>query len=301
MKSLISIFSMFLAVAVFAALPQGKVNADKVNLRLGPGLKHPVAGTLNNGQQVEIRRINGSWLELSVPETLTAYVSEARINADGTLSGELNMRTKMSTSSPILGVLPKGAKVERLNKRANGWVQIKVPASSEVKVYAASFLINYNSAEFDEDGKPVSEKTVVKAEEKVAEPENKELPAEAKEEKAAEVKTESEKIVPAAAEAVKVEAPEGKTVEKAEEKAEAAPEKIELQGILVKWKYSNAPETAYALLTDKDGFNQAFITADDAALLARAENKLVKVSGVSAGRYGNNGAIILKANVITVL
>lgn len=301
MKSVISVFSMFLAVAAFAALPQGKVNADKVNLRMGPGLKHPVAGTLANGQQVEICRINGSWLELSVPETLTAYVSEARINGDGTLSGELNMRTKMSTSSPILGVLPKGTKVERLNKRANGWVQIKVPASSGVKVYAASFLVNYNPAEFDEDGRPVSEKAAVKTEEKAAEPEKKDLPAEAKEEKAAEVKAESEKTVSVPAEVVKEKTVEEKKVVKAEEKAQAVPEKIELQGILVKWKYSTSPETAYALLTDKDGFNQAFVTADDAALLARAENKLVKVSGVSAGRYGNNGAIILKANVITVL
>ena len=89
--------------------------------------------------------------------------------------------------------------------------------------------------------------------------------------------------------------------EKSAAAAPAAPEKIELKGVLVKWKYSNAPETAYALLTEKDGFNQAFIIADDAALLARAENKTVKISGISAGRYGEAGAIILKANVISVL
>lgn len=300
MKSIISIFSLFFAVAVFAALPQGKVNADKVNLRMGPGLKHPVAGMLVNGQQVEICSVNGSWLELSVPENLTAYVSEARINADGVLNGELNMRTRMSTAAPILGVLPKGTKVERLDKRANGWVQIKVPASSGVKVYAASFLVNFNSAEFDENGKPVTgkaEKTAVKAEEKSVEPEVKESAAEAKEEKAAEVKKEVEKTVAEPEAAAKTET----VAEKSAAAAPAAPEKIELKGVLVKWKYSNAPETAYALLTEKDGFNQAFIIADDAALLARAENKTVKISGISAGRYGEAGAIILKANVISVL
>ena len=279
MKRFAACFFAVSASLVFAAAPQGKVNADKVNLRQGAGLKFPVVGRVANGQSVEISRIIGSWLEIAAPETLTAYVSEARINPDGTLSGELNMRTAMSSSAPILGVLAKGTKVERLDKRANGWVQIKVPASAGVKVYLASFLVTYDPAQFDENGKPVSaqkpaetadEKPAAKpAEETVVEKPAVEKPAE----KPAEVKTEENK--PA--------------------------EKMELKGVLVKWKYSTAPETAYALLTEKDGFNQAFVTADDSALLAKAENKIVKISGISAGRFGGNGAIILKADVITVL
>lgn len=274
----ISLFFLLVFTVVLAAAPKGTVNADKVNLRLGPGLTHPVVGSLANGQSVEINKVIGSWLELAVPETLTAYVNEARINHDDTLNGELNMRTKMSTTAPILGVLPKGTKVKRLNKRANGWVQIVVPADSKVKVYVASFLINYNASEFDEKGNPI-----VPWVEKKAEPEKKEVPEEV------------EPAVPAAAPAVE------KAPEKAPEKAAVSAEKLEMQGVLVKWKYSSSPETAYALLTERDGFNQAFVTADDAALLARAENKLVKVSGVSAGRFGKNGAIILKAQIITVL
>ena len=262
MKRIIACSLVLFASIVLIAAPQGKVNGDKVNLRQGAGLKFPVVGRVANGQSVEISRVIGSWLEIAAPENLTAYVSEARINADGTLSGELNMRTAMSGTAPILGVLPKGTKVERLDKRANGWVQIKVPASAGVKVYLASFLVTYNPADFDENGKPVSA-------EKPAEVKVAETPAE----KPAEVK--------------------------AVEKKPA--EKIELQGILVKWKYSTSAETAYALLTEKDGFNQAFVTASDPSLLVKAENKLVKISGVSAGRYGENGAIILKADVITVL
>ena len=268
----ISVCFLLVFAAALAAAPKGTVNADKVNLRLGPGLTHPVVGSLANGQSVEINKVIGSWLELAVPETLTAYVNEARINHDDTLNGELNMRTRMSTTAPILGVLPKGTKVKRLDKRANGWVQIVVPADSNVKVYVASFLMDYNASEFDEKGNPI-----VPSAEKKAEPEKKELPAENK------------PAVPAPA------------AEKAPEKAAVSAEKLEMQGVLVKWKYSTSPETGYVLLTERDGFNQAFVTADDAALLTRAENKLVKVSGVSAGRFGKNGAIILKAQLITVL
>ena len=120
----ISVCFLLVFAAALAAAPKGTVNADKVNLRLGPGLTHPVVGSLTNGQSVKINKVIGSWLELAVPETLTAYVNEARINPDDTLNGELNMRTRMSTTAPILGVLPKGTKVKRLDKRANGWVQI---------------------------------------------------------------------------------------------------------------------------------------------------------------------------------
>ena len=276
MKRIIACSLVLFASIVLIAAPQGKVNGDKVNLRQGAGLEFPVVGRVANGQSVEISRVIGSWLEIAAPENLTAYVSEARINGDGTLSGELNMRTAMSGTAPILGVLPKGTKVERLEKRANGWVQIKVPASAGVKVYLASFLVTYDPADFDENGKPVSA-------EKPAEVKVAETPAEKPAEKPAEVK---------AAETPAEKSAEVKVVEK------KPAEKIELQGILVKWKYSTSAETAYALLTEKDGFNQAFVTASDPSLLVKAENKLVKISGVSAGRYGENGAIILKADVL---
>ena len=277
------------AVSAAAALPTGKVNADKLNLRLGPGVVHPVVGSIPLDSEVTIIRVMNSWLEIKAPATLTAYVSEARINADGTLAGELNMRSKMDVKSPCLGTLPKGTKVERLEKRANGWVQIKIPESAGVKVYAAGFFVNYKSSDFDEKGNPVG--CIVPEVEKKA---------------AAEPETTAKNDAPA------VKADKAPASEKKEPAAPAAEkdvtaetekksvEKIELQGFLVKWKYSETPETAYALLTGKDGFNQAFVTGD-AGTLAGAENKQVKISGTAAGRFGNNGAIIIKADTIAAL
>lgn len=277
MKKFFAVLAM-LSASMTAIAGNGTVNADNVNLRSGAGLTNPVVGTLKNGEKVTILRVAGSWLELKAPESLKVYVNEARINRDGTLNGELNMRTRMSSSAPCLGTLPKGTKVERLDKRANGWVQIKVPAGAGVKVYAAAFLISYDPAAFDEKGLPVQEKKV-------------EAPA--KEEK----KVEAPAVTPAPTPA--------KTEKKAEEKpAEITPapdEKVELQGILIKWKYSSSPDTAYALLTAPDGFNQAFVKCSDQQLLDRAENKLVKITGTSAGRFGKNGAMILKADVIAIL
>jgi hypothetical protein len=55
------------------------------------------------------------------------------------------------------------------------------------------------------------------------------------------------------------------------------------------------------LLTAVDGINQGFITCEKRDQLTAAENKQVKISGKSVGRFGNNGAIIVNADKITVL
>ena len=291
MKSVFRAVFLLLAGVIFSAagaLPAGKVNADKLNLRLGPGVVHPVVGSVGQGSEVRILRVLDSWLELEAPATLTAFVSEARVGADGILTGELNMRSKMSSKAPCLGVLPKGTKVERLNKRANGWVEIKIPAGAGVKVYAAGFFVDYRATDFDRLGNPVNAPEIIEDKKVAGQPAEAAVPADKKENAV------PEKTADTAAEAA---VPADK---KADAVPEKAAEKIELQGTLVKWKYSETPETRYALLTAPDGFNQAFVTGDEKAL-AGAENRKVKVNGCSAGRFGNNGAIIVKAEIITVL
>lgn len=245
-KWLISLAALCFCAVLAAQTPEpaapavtvsGKVNADFLNMRTGAGLNFPVAGKIPLDTEVKIIREIGNWLEIAAPATMKIYVSEARVNADGVLVGELNMRSAMSTSATIIGVLPKGAKVQRLDERRNGWVRIVPPET--LKLYVAAFCVNYDKAAFETTGLPKSA-----------------VPA-AETEKAPAAETES-----------------GKTAE-----AKTKNLQVELTGIVTAWKYSDSPETAYALLDAPDGKNLAFLTAEKAETIAGFAGKPVTVSG----------------------
>ena len=245
-----------------AATVKGTVNvSDFLNVRLGPGLRHPVTGRLNAGQEVEIIRIAGNWLELKAPENLKIYVSEARVNVEGKLTGELNMRSRMDVSAPTYGILPKGTVVKRLDERRNGWVRIAPPA--DLKVYVAAICVKFDRSKFDEKGVPV---TAAESEVKTETP-----AAEVKAETPAKTEIKAVEEVKTPAAGVKAEAPVKAKAEaevKAEVKTEApaipptataAPLKS-MTGVAVKWQYAKSEETAIAFLDQPNGKNQAFIT-----------------------------------------
>ena len=253
--SAVAISSLYAAESVpEAATVKGTVNvSDFLNVRLGPGLRHPVTGRLNGGQEVEITRISGNWLELKAPENLKIYVSEARVNAEGILTGELNMRSRMDVSAPTYGILPKGTAVKRLDERRNGWVRIAPPA--DLKVYVAAICVKFDRSKFDEKGSIAAvaaseSKAVVPA--KAPEAEVKAEVPETKAEVKAEVKVET------APETAKLVAKPGDSVP-IPETATAAPLKS-MTGVAVKWQYAKSEETAIAFLDQPNGKNQAFIT-----------------------------------------
>lgn len=288
------ICGVFLALFSFVALiagptVKGVVNADVLNLRLGPGLQQPVVGRVVDKTEVEIVRVVGNWLEIKAPATLAIYVSEARIGRDGVLTGELNMRTAMSSTAPCLGTLPKGTKVTKVGESRNGWVRIELPENIEIKVYAASFLVTYDPAKFDADGNIIGAAPAETPASAPAAPAETPAPA-----PAAPAET------PAPAPAAPAETPAPAPAAPAETPAPAA-DKVELSGYVCKWKYSTARECDYTLLSEPNGFNLAFIFSDDVSQLAALEGKRVKVTGTNAGRFGNNGVIIIKVDSIAEL
>ena len=240
------------AVSLLGASPvpkqltvKGQVNvADFLNVRLGPGLRHPVTGRLKAGQEVEITKVMGNWLELKAPETLKVYVSEARVNVEGKLTGELNMRSRMDVASPSYGILTKDSVVKRLDERRNGWVRIAPPES--IRVYVAAICVSFDRNKFDGNGLVIAEKAP-----EIKTDANVEKAPEANAEKAPEAKVET------APETAKLVAKPGDAVP-IPETAAAAPKKY-LSGIAVKWQYAKTPETAIAFLDQPNGTNQAFI------------------------------------------
>jgi len=312
-------FALLAAASVAAgaaetAAVSGTVNADLLNLRLGPGLQNPVVGKIADKTEVKIYRVVNNWVEIGAPENLSVYVSEARIGKDGVLSGELNMRTAMSVKAPCLGTLPKGTVVRKMDERRNGWVRIAVPESAGVRVYAAAFLVKYDPSKFDENGNvivPGAEKTEKAAAAETPAPVKEkaaaaETPAPVKEKAAAAETPAPVKEKAAAAETPapvkeKAAAAETPAPAKEEKAAPAVNDDVTLEGILTKWKFGTTKETSYVLLSAPNGFNLGFVFADDPALLSANENKKVKVSGKYTGRFGNNGAVIVKVASITVL
>ena len=190
------------------ALPvtvKGKVNvSDFLNVRLGPGLRHPVTGRLNPDQEIEIIRIAGNWLEIKAPETLKIYVSEARVNLEGKLSGELNMRSRMDSAAPSYGLLPAGTVVKRLPERRNGWLRIVPPA--DLKVYVAAICVTFDRSKFDDKGLPLGAVTAAAKAEEVKAPAA-EVKTEEVKAPAAEVKTEEAKAPAAEVKTEEVKAP----------------------------------------------------------------------------------------------
>ena len=269
-------FILTLAITLCAAAAPfvpGKVKVDDfLNVRKGPGLRHPVMGRLLSGTEVKILRVCDNWLELQAPEQLAIYISEARVNPDGTLNGELNMRTRKDTAAPSFGILPAGTKVKRLDDRSNGWVKIVPPET--VKVYVAALCVQFDRQAFDNNGLPI-----VKAVENTAE-----TPADAPTaEKAPAVSDE-----PAAPAAEKTPAAPA---------ASAESKQISLRGIPVKWEYSKTPETAYALLDSPNGKNQAFIIFSDQTKVDALLNKNVEVSG-SCKIYADTGIKVVTVTEI---
>ena len=254
------------AVSILGASPvpvqltvKGKVNvADFLNVRLGPGLRHPVIGRLVPDQEVEIVKIMGNWLELKAPETLKIYVSEARIGADGKLSGELNMRSRMDINAPTYGILPKGSVVKKLDERRNGWVRIAPPES--IRIYAAAICVTFDRNKFDGNGLIIREKAL-----------------EAKVEAEAEKAPETAKLTAKPGDALPI-----------PESAAVAP-LATLRGVAVKWQYAKTPETSIAFLNQPNGKNQAFLIGKtpeiSKELLALVDSgKNFEIKGVFKGK-----------------
>lgn len=246
-KWFVSLAALFFGAVLTAQTPAavttvtGKVNADFLNMRTGAGLNFPVAGKIASGTEVKIIREIGNWLELTAPANMKIYISEARVGANGVLVGELNMRSAMSTDATIIGVLPKGAKVQRIDERRNGWVRIVPPET--VKVYVAAFCVDYDKAAFGTDGMPKTAAPAAEAEKAPA--------AETESGKTAEAKTKNLQVeltgivtawkyseTPETA-YVLLDAPDGKnlafiTAEKAETIAAFAGKKVKVSGEIVK-------------------------------------------------------------------
>lgn len=166
-------YLQLVGMAALIALPvvagvTGKVNANRLNLRVRPATAAPVAAQVNSGSELEVLAVKDNWVEVAAPAETKIYVSEALIDHDKTIR-EINMRLGMGGNAPILGTLPAGTQVKLIDERAYGWVRIAPPEN--LRLYAVKFYVDFDAEKLaKETEKTASEapKTEVKAEAEVA-------------------------------------------------------------------------------------------------------------------------------------
>ncbi|CAM3936571.1 SH3 domain-containing protein [Mesobacillus thioparans] len=126
------------AVSQNTAGSSGSVTVDGLRVRKGPGTNYDVAGSLNNGQAVEILSSKGNWAEVRTA-SLRGWVSMEYITtkknvptaqpskpaeSSGTVTAtSLNVREKPSLNASKVGQLNNGAVVP-VHSQSNGWAEI---------------------------------------------------------------------------------------------------------------------------------------------------------------------------------
>ncbi|WP_028986936.1 5'-nucleotidase C-terminal domain-containing protein [Thermicanus aegyptius] len=111
---------------------KGNVAAFALNVRTGPGVKHPVSFVLHLGNEVILGETKYGWVKVTYNgKTGYAYgkylllpASEVKGKEGKVQAGMLNVRAAPSDSGKILGVLKKGDVVTILGEE-NGWYQIQ--------------------------------------------------------------------------------------------------------------------------------------------------------------------------------
>ena len=127
-----AICSVFCAIAVslFAGVP-GKVNGSRANLRVKPRMDAAVACKMDKDTMLEVYAILDNWLEVSAPDSVKVYISEAFVD-NGKVTKSINMRSGMGVNTFSYGEIPAGTPVELIDERGYGWVRIAPPDNLRV-------------------------------------------------------------------------------------------------------------------------------------------------------------------------
>lgn len=152
-----AVCSVFCAVALTlcAGVP-GKVNGNRVNMRVKPRMDAAVACKVDKDTVLDIHAVHDNWLEVSAPDSVKVYISEAFVD-NGKVTKSINMRSGMGTNTPSYGEIPAGTPVKLIDERSYGWVRIAPPEN--LHVYIAKMYVDFDEAAL------TAEKSAAKTEE----------------------------------------------------------------------------------------------------------------------------------------
>lgn len=96
-----------------------------VNVRRGPGTGHETVFALKSGAKMRILGESANWYLIEDENGKTGYISKnySTIGVPGATTANVNMRTGAASSTPSLGVLPKGTPVTLTGVTGN-WTEV---------------------------------------------------------------------------------------------------------------------------------------------------------------------------------
>jgi N-acetylmuramoyl-L-alanine amidase len=133
------------------------ITVESLNVREGPGLSYPIAGSVKKNEKYSILKEEGDWIQISLGGSRNGWVAEwfTTIDADsqpaaspktksssGTVTTNgLRVRKGPGTNFEVIGSLKSGQAVEILNSN-DKWAEVRTNA---IKGWAAKEFIENNS------------------------------------------------------------------------------------------------------------------------------------------------------------
>jgi len=119
-------------------LAKGVVSADKLNVRVLPGLGHTVVAVLAQGDMVDIRSLNGDWIEIALPPSATVWIASSFVDK-GVIVKKAYLRSGPGVAYESFGVAEPGEKVSIVDSTRDHW--FKIAPKPELSAYAYASMV----------------------------------------------------------------------------------------------------------------------------------------------------------------
>lgn len=121
----------------------GVVVSEKLRVLPKRGTNYREITTLNQNDLVTVLDKYGEWLQVSMPDGVSCWISSDYINDDGVVTGNaVNVRQGPGVANPVLGQVGRSDKLVILEKRES-WCKISPPDS--LKAWVNSNFVSYFS------------------------------------------------------------------------------------------------------------------------------------------------------------
>ncbi len=124
---------------------KGTVAADKLNVRVKPGLGRTVVAILSQGEQIEARSVKGDWVEIAAPKSAAVWVAESNLAGDSLKKGAA-LRAGPGVAYDAFGFADSSESVKVIDASQEGWRRIEPPKG--LFAYAAAKHINFEPEGF---------------------------------------------------------------------------------------------------------------------------------------------------------
>jgi len=127
--------------SVFADFVEGRVTAEKLNVRVFPGLGYTCVCVLEKNDKIKILGKVGEWYQIEAPENAAVWVSNSFINDSQAGSGA-KFRAGPSVAYEVYDKAAKDVKVELAGESDRFWTKIKPTSEPMLKAWINSKFVS---------------------------------------------------------------------------------------------------------------------------------------------------------------